>query len=110
MWFYNCTYVSGDNTYELIGGFIDTSAYVANGFFDILTENNGALSYDADKNCYKLGSYSYYVYVNGRLFLITIGATNSGTSKITHSSSDYYNYTLVRDPNTKEWSLVAPNA
>ena len=108
--FYNCTYVSGDNTYELIGGFIDTSAYVANGCFDILNENNGTLSYDADKNCYKLGSYSYYVYVNGRLFSITIVATNSGTSKIYNSSSDYYNYTLVRDPNTKEWSLVAPNA
>ncbi len=40
----------------------------------------------------------------------TIAATNSGTSKIYNSSSDYYNYTLVRDPNTKEWSLVAPNA
>lgn len=37
-------------------------------------------------------------------------ATNFGTSKIYNSSSDYYNYTLVRDPNTKEWSLVAPNA
>ena len=108
--FYNCTYVSGDNTYELIGGFIDTSAYVANGCFDILNENNGTLSYDADKNCYKLCSYSFYVYVNGRLFSITIAATNSGTSKIYNSSSDYYNYTLVRDPNTKEWSLVAPNA
>lgn len=37
-------------------------------------------------------------------------ATNFGTSKIYNSSSDYYNYTLVRDSNTKKWSLVAPNA
>lgn len=82
---------------------------LVSGDLEVLSINNSSTGqfYRSEYNCYYF-NFCYYAYAEGMLFYTRMESDMKNGSFKVLTYGQYEGYTVTRNPDTKEWTLVAP--